>query len=258
MGSDARRGLQDHPTVKPTAMLEDALLDMTQRGDIVLDLFLGSGASIQQHWTRDDLAVDVQPYDLSSTYIIYPDNSGNGDEIFYYANGISETYSYTQDSNGNFTEIVTYLDPAVPTKPAGTGTFTESAEGVGGGTYTQTFLDGSVLDLSEQFLASGETSEAYTFDDASVSWKPALDGTAIYQADGGGLGTWQVFGPGNLPVENCSYSFDDSGNVYGLLCTPDATPTAAAPLGLLPSLQRPPSARVGSPYSFLANSKLGS
>jgi hypothetical protein len=42
-GSDARRGLQDHPTVKPTAMLEDVLLDLTNRGDIVLDPFLGSG-----------------------------------------------------------------------------------------------------------------------------------------------------------------------------------------------------------------------
>ena len=33
LGSDARRGLVDHPTVKPVAMLEDALLDMTNRGD---------------------------------------------------------------------------------------------------------------------------------------------------------------------------------------------------------------------------------
>ena len=28
VGSDARRGLRDHPTVKPTAMLDDALLDV--------------------------------------------------------------------------------------------------------------------------------------------------------------------------------------------------------------------------------------
>ena len=35
LGSDARRGLKDHPTVKPTAMLEDALLDLSNRGDIV-------------------------------------------------------------------------------------------------------------------------------------------------------------------------------------------------------------------------------
>jgi DNA modification methylase len=46
IGSDARRGLQDHPTVKPTAMLQDALLDMTDRGDIVIDCFLGSGSTL--------------------------------------------------------------------------------------------------------------------------------------------------------------------------------------------------------------------
>ena len=46
LGSDARRGLQDHPTVKPTAMLEDALIDLTNRSDIVIDPFLGSGSSL--------------------------------------------------------------------------------------------------------------------------------------------------------------------------------------------------------------------
>jgi DNA modification methylase len=46
LGSDARRGLRDHPTVKPTAMLEDALLDLTNRGDVVLDPFLGSGSTL--------------------------------------------------------------------------------------------------------------------------------------------------------------------------------------------------------------------
>ena len=46
LGSDARRGLQEHPTVKPVAMLEDALLDLTNRGDIVLDPFLGSGSTL--------------------------------------------------------------------------------------------------------------------------------------------------------------------------------------------------------------------
>ncbi len=46
LGSDARRGLQDHPTVKPTTMLENALLDLTNRGEIVLDPFLGSGSTL--------------------------------------------------------------------------------------------------------------------------------------------------------------------------------------------------------------------
>jgi hypothetical protein len=46
LGSDARRGLREHPTVKPVVMLEDALLDLTHRGDIVLDPFLGSGSTL--------------------------------------------------------------------------------------------------------------------------------------------------------------------------------------------------------------------
>ena len=46
IGSDARRGLQHHPTVKPVTMLLDAMLDLTSRGDIVLDPFLGSGSTL--------------------------------------------------------------------------------------------------------------------------------------------------------------------------------------------------------------------
>lgn len=32
--------------MKPVAMLEDAMLDLTDRGDIVLDPFLGSGSTL--------------------------------------------------------------------------------------------------------------------------------------------------------------------------------------------------------------------
>jgi DNA modification methylase len=46
LGSDARKGLQHHPTVKPTTMLQDALIDLTNRGEIVLDPFLGSGSTL--------------------------------------------------------------------------------------------------------------------------------------------------------------------------------------------------------------------
>lgn len=43
-GRDA--DLVDHPTVKPTALVADAILDVTQRGDLVLDVFGGSGATL--------------------------------------------------------------------------------------------------------------------------------------------------------------------------------------------------------------------
>ena len=63
LGSDARRGLAEHPTVKPTAMLEDALLDLTERGDIVLDPFFGSGSTlIAAHRTgRVCRGVEIDP-----------------------------------------------------------------------------------------------------------------------------------------------------------------------------------------------------
>lgn len=35
-----------HPTVKPVALVADAILDASQRGDVVLDPFLGSGSTI--------------------------------------------------------------------------------------------------------------------------------------------------------------------------------------------------------------------
>jgi DNA modification methylase len=46
LGSDARKGLQHHPTVKPIALLADALLDLTERDEVVLDPFLGSGSTL--------------------------------------------------------------------------------------------------------------------------------------------------------------------------------------------------------------------
>ena len=35
-----------HPTVKPVGMIADAILDCSNRGDIVLDPFAGSGSTI--------------------------------------------------------------------------------------------------------------------------------------------------------------------------------------------------------------------
>lgn len=37
---------ESHPTVKPVGLISDALLDCTNRGDIVLDPFLGSGTTV--------------------------------------------------------------------------------------------------------------------------------------------------------------------------------------------------------------------
>ncbi len=45
-GRDRAEALAAHPTVKPIALVADALLDSTARGDVVLDQFAGSGTTI--------------------------------------------------------------------------------------------------------------------------------------------------------------------------------------------------------------------
>ena len=52
-----------HPTVKPVAMVADAIMDVTARGDIVLDPFLGSGTSIiaAQRTGRRCYGIEIDP-----------------------------------------------------------------------------------------------------------------------------------------------------------------------------------------------------
>lgn len=45
-GGSRRRDLELHPTVKPVALVADAIMDVTRRGELVLDGFLGSGTCL--------------------------------------------------------------------------------------------------------------------------------------------------------------------------------------------------------------------
>lgn len=45
-GSSAAKASTHHPTPKPVEMVEDALLDATKRGELVLDPFMGSGTTL--------------------------------------------------------------------------------------------------------------------------------------------------------------------------------------------------------------------
>jgi DNA modification methylase len=53
----------ESPTVKPTSMLEDALIDLTNRGEIVLDPFLGSGSTLiaAQNTGRVCCGIELDP-----------------------------------------------------------------------------------------------------------------------------------------------------------------------------------------------------
>ena len=62
-GKDRMDLLGIHPTVKPVAMIADALRDVTRRGDIVLDAFLGSGSTLiaAEETGRVCIGVELDP-----------------------------------------------------------------------------------------------------------------------------------------------------------------------------------------------------
>jgi DNA modification methylase len=59
----ADNALQYHPTPKPVALVADAILDCTVRGDYVLDPFLGSGTTLlaAERTGRRALAIELDP-----------------------------------------------------------------------------------------------------------------------------------------------------------------------------------------------------
>jgi DNA modification methylase len=63
MRGSRREDLALHPTVKPTAMVADAIQDVTRRGDLVLDLFLGSGTTLMaaERTGRRFRGLDIDP-----------------------------------------------------------------------------------------------------------------------------------------------------------------------------------------------------
>jgi DNA modification methylase len=62
-GKEHDKLLGSHPTVKPVTMIADVLRDVTKRGDIVLDTFLGSGSTLMaaQETGRICCGVELDP-----------------------------------------------------------------------------------------------------------------------------------------------------------------------------------------------------
>lgn len=62
-GSGRDQLLSSHPTVKPVLLIADAIRDVTKRGDVVLDTFLGSGSTLTaaEETARVGVGVDLDP-----------------------------------------------------------------------------------------------------------------------------------------------------------------------------------------------------
>lgn len=62
-GASRAADLADHPTVKPVALLAEAIRDVTRHGEIVIDAFSGSGSAILacERTKRVGYAVEIEP-----------------------------------------------------------------------------------------------------------------------------------------------------------------------------------------------------
>jgi DNA modification methylase len=63
LGNDRLEELAFHPTVKPVALVADAICDCSKRGGIILDAFAGSGTTIiaAERTGRHGYALEIEP-----------------------------------------------------------------------------------------------------------------------------------------------------------------------------------------------------
>lgn len=77
-GKNRDSELAMHPTVKPVALVEDAILDCSRRGDIVLDTFSGSGTTIiaAERSGRRGFGLELDPKYVDATLKRFRDLTG--------------------------------------------------------------------------------------------------------------------------------------------------------------------------------------
>ncbi|MBT3392486.1 MAG: ParB N-terminal domain-containing protein [Elusimicrobiaceae bacterium] len=73
-----RENLKLHPTCKPVEMIKDMVLDVTNRGDLVLDSFLGSGTTLiaSEKINRKCFAMEIEPLYVDTAIRRWQDLTG--------------------------------------------------------------------------------------------------------------------------------------------------------------------------------------
>ena len=68
-----------HPTMKPVELIENAILNSSQRNELVLDLFLGSGSTIIacEKTNRICYGMEIDPLYIDVIVKRYEDYTGN-------------------------------------------------------------------------------------------------------------------------------------------------------------------------------------
>ncbi len=88
LSSDRANDLALHPTVKPVALVADAILDASKRGGIILDPFAGSGSTLlaAEETGRRAYAIELDPYYVDT--IIGRFQKGTGKEAVIADSGL--------------------------------------------------------------------------------------------------------------------------------------------------------------------------
>ena len=87
-GKGRMADLADHPTVKPTALVADAIRDVTRHGDIVIDGFIGSGSTILAAERADRICYGVELDPLYVDVAIRRWQEATGKEAMLEASGL--------------------------------------------------------------------------------------------------------------------------------------------------------------------------
>lgn len=93
-----KRGTDLHPTAKPVLMVSDAILDCTQRGDIVLDPFLGGGATLlaAERTGRRCYGIELDPLYVDVAIERWQKMTG-----FKAVNAFGETFEFVKSKRGS-------------------------------------------------------------------------------------------------------------------------------------------------------------
>lgn len=111
-GAGKAKARELHPTVKPLALVRDAILDSTERGEVVLDLFNGSGTTLiaTEQSGRRGRATELDPQYVDVGVIRWQDFTGR--EATLAATG--QTFAQVQAERA---ALKVAAEPAVATPP---------------------------------------------------------------------------------------------------------------------------------------------
>ncbi|MFN2098756.1 site-specific DNA-methyltransferase [Altererythrobacter sp. MF3-039] len=92
MKGSRREDLALHPTVKPVAMVADAICDVTRQGELVLDIFLGSGTSLiaAERVGRRFRGLDIDPAYVDLAMTRWSEITGKEPELIHREKAVGE------------------------------------------------------------------------------------------------------------------------------------------------------------------------